>query len=272
MIGWQTVVLALAGLCSFPAHAQRTKPDTLKRYNFLNPAPANALRDFSTDRPDMTESPTTVDAGHFQFEADIFKIQRSRKAGGHAYNVMNSLYKIGLFNAWDLHLGVELYNIYQNPEGETISKGYGNTTIRVKHNFWGNSGETRTALGMVPYITFPTSPADDRTSFGIGFPFSMRIGDTLGAGAQVQVDLVPYKASGYRISCFQTFVFGGKLTAKIDFYIEGMVAFAPASVACTANGGLIFNLSRNVKIDVATNLALSAAATARVYTGVSFRI
>jgi hypothetical protein len=30
------------------------------------------LRELSTDRPDKTERPFTVDAGHFQLEMDLF--------------------------------------------------------------------------------------------------------------------------------------------------------------------------------------------------------
>ena len=38
------------------------------QYTLFNPAPANCLREFDPDRPDVTDSPFTVDAGHIQFE------------------------------------------------------------------------------------------------------------------------------------------------------------------------------------------------------------
>ena len=34
------------------------------------------MREMSTDRPDKTESPYTVDAGHFQIEWDLFNFER----------------------------------------------------------------------------------------------------------------------------------------------------------------------------------------------------
>jgi hypothetical protein len=40
-----------------------------------------SLREMSTDRPDKTESPYTVDAGHFQFEADLVSFGYSAKMG-----------------------------------------------------------------------------------------------------------------------------------------------------------------------------------------------
>jgi hypothetical protein len=46
-------------------------PQDKSRYNLFHPTPDNLLRELATDRPDKTESPTTVDAGHFQFEMDF---------------------------------------------------------------------------------------------------------------------------------------------------------------------------------------------------------
>jgi hypothetical protein len=39
-------------------------------YNLFHPTPRALMREMSTDRPDQTESPHTVDAGHFQVELD----------------------------------------------------------------------------------------------------------------------------------------------------------------------------------------------------------
>src|SRR5687767_7346997 len=41
------------------------------RYHLFNPTPRQLMREMSTDRPDKTESAYTVDAGHFQVEADL---------------------------------------------------------------------------------------------------------------------------------------------------------------------------------------------------------
>ena len=41
------------------------------QYHLFNPVPKEKMRDFVTDRPDRTESPISVDAGHFQIETDL---------------------------------------------------------------------------------------------------------------------------------------------------------------------------------------------------------
>src|SRR4051794_40660281 len=47
-------------------------------YSLWNPPPRQLMREFNTDRPDLTESPFTVDAGHFQIEMDILNYSYDR--------------------------------------------------------------------------------------------------------------------------------------------------------------------------------------------------
>jgi len=261
--------LALLLLPFLSAFAQNEQPTT---YSLFKPVPKAEMRDFSIDRPDVTESPMSVDAGHFQFEGDLFKV--TTFDGGHVFNIFNGLYKMGLNKNWDIHLGIELYNIYEEEldGGNNVEKGYGNTTIRLKRNLWGNDGSTRTALGMIPYVTLPTSPLDHDAIYGIGFPFSYTLTDKLGAGAQFQFDFLPNENGDYKMGYLQTVVFGGALIGNLDFYVEGMGIFYEGSSVYTANGGLVYNVNDNVKIDVATNLGLTDDSPTRAYVGISFRI
>ena len=47
-----------------PAQETNSVPPDKSSYNLFNPVPENLMRDLSPDRPDVTESPFTVDAGH----------------------------------------------------------------------------------------------------------------------------------------------------------------------------------------------------------------
>jgi Putative MetA-pathway of phenol degradation len=263
---------ALMVLSFLSAIAQNEQPASQKPYSLFNPVPKSEMRDFSIDRPDVTESPISVDAGHFQFEGDLYKL--TTFDGGNITNIFSGLYKMGLNKNWDIHFGIELYNIYEEEldGGNKVKKGYGNTTIRLKRNLWGNDGNSRTALGMIPYVTLPTSPLDHDAIYGIGFPFSYTLTETLGAGAQFQFDFLPNENGDYKMSYLQTVVLGGVLIGNLDFYVEGMGIFYQGSSIYTANGGLIYNVSDNVKIDVATNLGLTDDSPTRVYVGLSFRL
>lgn len=256
-----------------PVNGQQAENSPAKPYHIFNPVPRISMRDFSIDRPDVTESPITVDAGHFQFEGDLYKWSGANQGNNErVINVFNGLYKMGLTKSWDIHIGVEMYNLYKDPEGKTIEKGYGNTTIRLKHNFWGNDGEKRTALGLIPYITFPTSPVDKDILYGFAFPFSYDLTEKYGAGAQFQFDFAPNEKGDYTMSYLQTVVIGGPLIGALDFYAEVAGIFSESSTTYSANGGLIYNLNSNLKIDIATNVGLVKEAPTRIYLGLSFRI
>src|SRR5213592_1877389 len=47
-------------------------------YTIFNPVPGDLLRELTPDRPDKTESPYTVDAGHFQLEMDVLNYTYDR--------------------------------------------------------------------------------------------------------------------------------------------------------------------------------------------------
>jgi hypothetical protein len=237
-------------------------------YHLFKPIPKENMREFALDRPDVTESPQTVDAGHFQFEGDVVKWTKETPGNSpRTINLWNGLYKMGLAKNWDIHLGYELFNIDQDSEGKKVADGAGAFTVRLKRNFWGNEGDTKTALGAIPYVTF----VDDEVQYGIGFPFSSSINDNLGWGAQPQVDFVPNGAGGHDLSFFQTVVLGGTLVGAFDFYVEGLAVFATNN-QFLANGGIIYNATANMKFDVATNIGLNKYAPTKVYMGFSFRL
>ena len=71
---FQTLLLAVVALSAPLTSSARASADdsgTAPTYHLFAPVPRSAMRPLSTDRPDTTESPYTVDAGHFQMEMDV---------------------------------------------------------------------------------------------------------------------------------------------------------------------------------------------------------
>ncbi|MEO7265206.1 MAG: transporter, partial [Ferruginibacter sp.] len=134
------------------------------------------------DRPDVTESAYSVEAGHFQVESDLFKMVRNKSEDlSHTemgYNVANL--KLGLTERLDVQLVVATFVSRKTKEitsNKIIHKanGFDDITLRFKYNFWGNEGG-KTALGALPYISFPTSTIDDNDhQFGVIFPFALEL-------------------------------------------------------------------------------------------------
>jgi hypothetical protein len=65
-------LLLLATIVPSGGEAQQDSLGPKSRYNLFHRTPVELRRPMSTDRPDRTESPYTVDAGLFQAEIDLF--------------------------------------------------------------------------------------------------------------------------------------------------------------------------------------------------------
>ncbi|WP_081886373.1 transporter [Haloferula sp. BvORR071] len=110
------------------------------------------LRELSTDRPDTTESPYTVDAGHFQFEMEIAAWAKDGRERELTLGELNA--KVGLDKATDLQVVLPLFSHVRGGD-----EGFGDIEIRLKRNLWGND-EGSTALALMPYVKLPTAHDD----------------------------------------------------------------------------------------------------------------
>jgi len=104
-----------------------TKPELASQADksgltLLNPTPRSLMRNFSTDRPDVIESPYTVDAGHFQAEFSFAEYMYGHSYGEriNGISVLPANLKLGLLNNLDLQF---VLNPYQNilTHGPTLS-------------------------------------------------------------------------------------------------------------------------------------------------------
>lgn len=154
---------------------------------------APALRDLTTDRPDVTESPFTVDAGHIQLETTLFGYTRSpADAAGvvtEAYEFGTTNLRVGVTDRLELDVVWQPYGIL-DPDGTGFTeRGIGSVDLRAKYNLWGNDGPARagnTALALLPYVTLPTDGGngigEDEVAFGLIVPLAIDLGGGLGLG------------------------------------------------------------------------------------------
>src|ERR1041384_3305534 len=107
-------VMAL-GLALGTAQAQDNSPSPDKsQYTLFNPTPKDLMRPFNTDRPTKSNVPYTVDAGHFQYEGDIFiySFDNTSTPGTAitSWTVGNPTFKLGLLNNVDVEVHFSAYN------------------------------------------------------------------------------------------------------------------------------------------------------------------
>ncbi|MFI5453488.1 transporter [Pedobacter sp. UC225_61] len=250
-----------------------------KKYTLFNPVPREKMRDMSTDRPDITESPNSVDAGHFQIETDIFKTSRNKTNGiisvENSYNLANL--KLGLAHNTDLQLVVGSYvNSYEKDavgKKTNTNSGFGDLTIRIKHNLWGNDGGT-TAFALMPYINLPTSKENKNIEGGIVFPLSIDLGNDFNLGTQVQVDILKsIQKSGYHAGLLQSVVVGKELSKALETFIESYYNydFEDKKFDLSFNGGFGYSVTKNLKFDAGFNLGITKNTDKVYFIGFSFR-
>ncbi len=153
-------VALCVGITAAPASAQDKS-----QYTLFNPTPKDQMRDFSTDRPTKSNVPYTVDAGHFQYEGDIFIYTYDNTSTADTTNISwvigNPTFKAGLLNNLDFEVNFSAFNSVQSTirsAGTTTAfTGFGDTITRAKLNLWGNDGGT-TAMALIPYGKWPTAP------------------------------------------------------------------------------------------------------------------
>jgi hypothetical protein len=133
-----------AGLCVWPLGVARAADAAADKsqYHLFHPTPRERMRGLSTDRPDETESPYTVDAGHFQIESDLIAYIHDHDTAEGADTVVDSWsvaavnLKAGLLNWMDLQLVLDSYNhviTHDRLTGQKITQsGLGDLTTRPR--------------------------------------------------------------------------------------------------------------------------------------------
>ncbi len=170
-------------------------------FNLLNPTPRALTRGMSTDRPDTTESPITVDAGHFQFELSFvdYAYEKSDGVRTTTLSVVPSNIKIGLFNNTDIQFVLTPYvrETVDDNAGKNRSEGFSDDTqIRLKINLWGNDGPDpvfgETAFALMPFIKFPTGTdglSNDHVEGGLIVPLAIALPGDFSVGLMAEIDV-----------------------------------------------------------------------------------
>jgi hypothetical protein len=243
-------------------------------FNLFSPTPAEHLRALDTDGPGSTESPYTVDAGHFQIEMTLVGYTYDRESFGsstkrfEAWAIAPMNLKIGLLNRLDAQLLLEPYNIlYEREDGSCVTRrGFGDTTLRLKYNFWGNDGG-RTAFAATPYVKFPTSQDDignREIEGGIVLPLAVELPQAFYLGVTTRFDAVlDADESGYHPEFINSIAFGHVLFGSLFGYVEFFSAVSTerdSEWVGTFDTGVIFELTENVQLNAGVNIGVTRSA------------
>ncbi|MBN8784374.1 MAG: hypothetical protein ABS85_09075 [Sphingobacteriales bacterium SCN 48-20] len=268
--------------CSAPALAQRdSSTDRLKnRFSVFHPVPKALMRkEMETDRPDITESPVTVDAGHFQFEADLVKFKRSRDGGsGNRQMLVAPLTaKLGLTNSIDFQVAVETFRHEVKTEEGNAPQRYdacGSVTLRLKRNFCGND-DGKFAVAALPYIKLPADKHFEHhlVEGGMIIPMRWKLSEKWTLGVQEEVDYVADDRE-YDWQLLQSVAADYQLTKSLKGMIETYATYGIREHRMENYINLALQLSvlKNLAVDIGSIQGFQKNAEHQYYTGFAVRL
>ncbi len=266
----KTRVAMVAGLVGFGSMAMAQPAEDKSQYHLFNPTPDELMRDLSADRPDATESPVTVDAGHYQLEVSFVDYSHNDHEGEqvNAWNILDSNIKVGLLNNVDLQLVVTAYTEEESDTtgapSETIN-GFGDITLRTKVNLWGNDGG-ETAFGVMPFVKLPSGGEVSNGHVEGGFiaMLGWDVAETWGLGFQAEVDAVYDEEDGdHHTEWSHTTVLGFDVAGPLGAYVEYLGIISTDSgteYQAVFSGGLTWQVHANLVFDVGTQIGLNSEA------------
>lgn len=240
-------------------------------YSLANPVPADQLRELSTDRPDQTESPYTVDAGHVQVELDFINYTRDDADGVRTsdLSVAPLNLKLGLTSRVDVQLMIDPLvrsRVEDRNTGVTErARGFGDVTTRVKFNLWGNDGGS-TAAAIMPFVKWPLSAnavRNGETEGGLIFILGFELPAGWSSAVMTEVDWVSDGTGGRSTEWVNSITFSRDITERLGGYIELFTVTGDAPGfrwQAQFDAGLTYAVSENVQLDLGCNFGLTDSA------------
>lgn len=245
-------------------------------YSLANPTPDALLRDMTTDRPDITEVPFTVDAGRVQIESNVLAFYASRHdsdgVATKSYEFVNSNFRIGITHNTEASIIFQPYGLQRSssPDGIGHTSGTGALLLRGKFNLWGNDSFGKpgsTAFALLPYVALPTNRNNGispetasgglQTFFAVKFDGGFSLGMNAGLHSVKNTDAKEYHAESSGSASL-----GYEWSEQFTTYVEAGVRLGtqdPLGDVGILGGGFAYKIGRNFQLDGGVNFGVTRA-------------
>ncbi|WP_231634901.1 transporter [Pedobacter sp. PACM 27299] len=257
------------------------KQQNSDKYWLFHPTPKDQMREMETDRPDVTESPFTVDAGHFQYETDLlrFSHEQSDDKKIHTMLINQGNLKVGITGSTAIQIGFQSFGRQVEKDQVTgarkVSSGIGDLTFRVKQNLTGNDAGNF-ALAILPYIKVPTSKYDDQSRLegGLILPMQFKLPGDWKLGLQVEADrLKDIDQQAMHTELLQSLTISHELSKGLDGIAETYYTydFKAHKWSNFINAAVQLDLAKDFKLDAGLNYGIQYTAAKQYFIGASCR-
>jgi Putative MetA-pathway of phenol degradation len=282
------LVIGLLLLCGAPAALAQSPdrppicPYDSAHFDLFHPVPRNQLRELRPDRPGATESPFTVDAGHFQLEVDAFRLV-NRRAGEQREREWHAAYlmpKLGLSRRTDIQLEIPVYAAqkqrrYDAPSWER-HRGFGDVALRLKHNFLGDDEDYPVALAAVGYVRLPTGglAGDGGAEYGLIVPADVNLGHHWDLEGQVETKLSYDRESARRyLGVVPSVALEHDFNDVFSFIVEGVSRWNALDHRwlSSVNVAPVVTVNDNLQFDFGAHFALNRETDREFFVGFTYR-
>jgi hypothetical protein len=266
-IAW---LFSSAGFCVEAQETSRAQADK-SGYNLFNPVPEELLREMAPERPDKTDCPFTLDAGHFELEMDFANVTYNERGNTRSTSVevapLNL--RVGLLNKLDFQLAFTTYHWEETKDvrqGRVVRKwGFDGITPRLKVNIVGNDSGFF-ALGLLPFVKAPLNTGgigNSSVEGGLGMPYSFDVpGWDVGFQTVFRANRNEANA-GYHAEFDNSVSIGhslvGKLSAAAEFF-SNVSTERGSGWAGTVDVWLLYQVNKNVRLDAGVFIGVTSAA------------
>jgi hypothetical protein len=176
--------------------------------------------------------------------------------------------KVGVLNHVDAQLLLEPYHLLRQRTNGTwrTRQGFGDTTVRLKFNCWGNDSG-RTALALMPYVKFPTNEEDlgnDGVEGGLIVPFSVDLPAEFYLGISGSIAKARYADEpSHHTEYIASAVLSRMLFGDLEGYVECLNELNTADGVgriTTFNTGLVYWLTDDIQLNGGVNIGLTTQA------------
>lgn len=251
------------------------------QYTLFNPTPADQMRQLDTDRPNVTNTPHTIDAGHIQLEAGIvdYTYDRNEAPGvdsrDDTWNLGELNFRLGILNNLELNANINAYSsttLRDIRNGSTVrASGFNDTVVGGKLNLWGDDGGDDdhawyNALAIQPQFTLPTAARGVSTGHfqaSVGLPFLMNLPDHYHLSIQPGFAYQRNTAdSGYVTAFDWAVAIDRVVVGNFDAYVE-YAAFPTTQwhveTVQTLDVGGTYPIGNNLQLDTGVFIGLNTA-------------
>ena len=248
-----------------------------RQYNLFNPTPSECLREFEPDRPDLTDNPFTVDAGHVQVETDLvnYSLSRPDEDGTVTEKFLfgSTDIRVGITNNTEVDFLVQPINAvrrqFDDPPRDDWAAGPDTLEIGFRHNIYGNDTfekSSRTALGIRPFIEIPTvrnGVGEEDVEGGVSVLFAAQLTDRFEVEMMTEYDFIKNEErSGYHVEYFNSGNVSYQWNSKLSTYVEVATLFGnvdDSSGIVLLGFGILYQPVENLQIDFGSNFGVTDA-------------